>query len=415
MFKKIQDIIQKLCKYPVQSLSTIFFLVITISVIILILFFDKSPQLFLIDDGYYQIGKNFFEGKQSLFHSFRWPGLPLLFTTLNFFPDFLHPYLRLLLALVFMYGNIWVAKKIFQQYFSNKQFFWGGLISLCNPLILHWTLKSTPEIYLTFFIGIVYLIIRRLFKEYSHKLLAILIFIIIIGMAVKPVFFIIPFLIFIYVILIKRKDLIFPFFIVFFTIITSFVVLHQLTAPSEANNIPYGIYDLLGPTFLPSSMLETRTISFGSQQELMNNNPEESNLAIGTKKINTWITQYKVNHPNSSNTQMIIIFIKDNLWPFIFIKLLNPVLFITLASKTPETLSNLLINGLLIIFAFIKLRELYRIEKNSIIPFILVLLGYASVFFLTFSYARYSFPVMFYIGFLGGVKLISIVTKKVRK
>ncbi len=146
-------------KHTVLTLFILHAFFIALSVLALHLFFKVNQQLFLTDDGYYAKGKLFSENKSlsSLFdYTYRrGPVLPLLFSILNLSPSDLHPYLRIALTLIFTLGNLYIAFKLFVSFMSNKAIFYGLFISLFNPLYIHWTLKSTPEVYLTFFMCLI--------------------------------------------------------------------------------------------------------------------------------------------------------------------------------------------------------------------------------------------------------------------
>ncbi|MCE1165485.1 MAG: hypothetical protein LWX07_08810, partial [Bacteroidetes bacterium] len=89
------------------SVFIVYAIIVILFAAVFIFVFHKDPVFFLTDDGYYVVGKLFYEGKYTLLHQSRGPGLYLLFSTFNIFPDIVHPYLRILVTLAVTFGNLY--------------------------------------------------------------------------------------------------------------------------------------------------------------------------------------------------------------------------------------------------------------------------------------------------------------------
>jgi hypothetical protein len=382
-------------------------------VFLLIVFKKVSPDLFLASDDYYIMGKEFFYNGSSLFHHFRAPLLPLLLSILNFFSLDFQPYVRVLMTLTFVYANTILAQKIFESFLSNKHIFIGLFIALFNPLHIHWTLKCTPEIYITTFLGLIIYCLIKYLKTEKWYYIILLFMLIFLATNLKPVF---PF-ISITILLIsmasrRMKFIILSIGFVLFSIITQLTVMAYTKTLSDPK-YQYGKSDLIGNYFLVPAMLEARRFEFGSNEKLIINNPEKSVYAIGTKNYTLWCDNYYLSHPDASTYQMVFDFVKDNPGKVIVTKILSPIFFISLASSSTETISNLIINLSVIILSIVGLRTIFKDNTRKILIILSVLIGYYLTYLVAFSYARYSVPVMFYLSIPVGIS-ISILYHKIK-
>ena len=110
-------------------------------------------KILLIDDGYYKSAGEIVRGESlSTWFGLGWP---LMLTVVYLFPVSLHPFLRLLISLLFTYGTIVLVFKIFKHYFTDKEIFLGGLFFVANPLYVHWMFKSRIEAPLILLLGLI--------------------------------------------------------------------------------------------------------------------------------------------------------------------------------------------------------------------------------------------------------------------
>jgi hypothetical protein len=118
------------------------------------------------------------------------------------------------------------------------------------------------------------------------------------------------------------------------------------------------------------------------------------------------MNNYYLLNPDASTFQMVFDFVKENPMKVIVTKILSPILFISLASTSTETISNLIINLTIIILSIMGLRTIIKDNKSKILIILSVLIGYYLTYLVAFSYARYSVPVMFYLSIPAGISFL---------
>lgn len=376
-------------------LYTIFILIVIFVVKVIL----KNPSDFLmLDDGYYTIGKKFYEGKMSLINSGRPLALPLLFSSYNLFPDVVQPFVRLSVTMVFVFININLIYKIFSNISNNEEIFIGLLIALFNPVNIHFTIKSTPEVYITtFFLLVVYWYYKLInYKSWNYFFLIALS--IIISIFFKPVLFIIPIFLLIFNFIFKIKKLNLKTSLLIILSIIFLIVNNRISYIEDKqyyNGLSYGALNIIGATFLPRVMFNTGRFSLDAYDDVLQNNPGKSNVEQVRKLFEDWSREYREKNPVFSESNMVMHFIIDNKFEFVLSKILNVFFFTSLASNMAETLMNFGISCLLIIFSFLGLRKKMKVNKELCCLIIFCLIGYFSIHFIAFGYARYSLPFMF--------------------
>ncbi len=414
MFKNIlYKFIDTGTNHTVVFAFLLYLIMMTILVATLKLIFNYDSSLFLIDDGYYTSGKLFFEGKSSVLHIGRGPGLPLLFSWFNFFPVSIHPFIRLALMMFFVFLNILLVYKIFINYLSSKEIFFGLLLSLFNPLHIHFTLKSTPEVYLTTFLLLIIYYYLKILKNDSWWYIVMLFLIISVSISFKPVLFLIPIFLLLHNFIFKIKYLFFKTLtLIILTFIIFIMMINLSSTGKEAYfGLSYGGLNFIGPTFIPRAMSKTGRISLDTYDEIMNENPKNSNAVLTAEYFDDWIKNYNEKNPGAKESELIFDYIKDNFNEFVFSKFLNIFFFSSLASNFTETLINFIISNIIIIISFIYLKE--KIINNKIELYVVIasLMGYFTVFLITFGYARYSIPFMFIFSIFSGC----FISKKLKE
>jgi hypothetical protein len=402
------EIVNKYYKKCVDSgANTIFalyalFLIVFYFIYIFIL--HKNPDFFLTDDGYYTYGKLMFEGKISFLYQSRGPGLYLLFAVFNFFPEYLHPFMRILLTISVVYGNIYFASKIFKKILNKEQFFWGLLIAVFNPLNIHFTIKNTPEVYLTFIMGFIVFFYLKYTETSKSKFIILLTAGILIGMAFKPVFFLIPiFMLFQNIFILKRKKYYIAISVLIVISISSYFLFQTYTREKEADRNSYGFKDILSRVYLYDAMAKTGEINLGTSEELQKTRTEKSNYYLCFDYYEKWLKEYNKDHIVNSEATIAIDFTKDNFMKSVLLRVTSPVLFFSLTSNTFETILYFFLYGGLIVLSISCIKKVYRNFRVEISGIVSILLGYAFVFFLTLSYARYSIPLIFFLLMFTGI------------
>jgi hypothetical protein len=186
-------------------------------------------------------------------------------------------------------------------------------------------------------------------------------------------------------------------FLLLFSFI-SFLIFSHLSRPIEEDSIGYATSSLLTGTFLWDAYSQTGKYELGTKVE--QNKESKSNINIARKKFESWRNE---NAPNTESSIAIITkFICDHPIKFIAMKVLNPILFFSLASTELESLFNLVFSTIVIIFFIFEMKALInqKIKWRNMIGLhilFLCIIGYSTLFWVSFSYARYSMPIMFLI------------------
>ncbi len=382
----------------------LFHLLIMLSIVmVLIFYFNVNTNFFLEDDGYYNLGKLFFHGKIGLTNQYIGPGLPLIMSVINIFPEKIHFLVRIIFTELFTLGNIYLVYKIFNTLINKREIFWGLITGLFNPLYLRFILKPVIEIYVAFFLGLV--IYSLIFYERKRIIMFLLLLLVLfVGTYFKPIFLFIPFGIFLFALTTKYKNyLLLSGILLLFIMITfySFINFTKIKEPGEGlYTTPYGTNDFIASVFFIQAIHQTNNISLGSK--LIEVAPLNSNIYLARKYTIDWKDNY---HKLGGSENLIIMnseFILQKFGSVIIAKLLAPVFFISLSDTFQETIIHLFINIFILLIAYRSIKKLYRYNKKQILLIVIILFSYASIFFITFSYVRYSLPFIFYMSIFTG-------------
>lgn len=372
----------------------------------------RNPDFFLTDDGYYACGKAFYEGRIGFLNQSRGPALYLIFSAINFFPDSLHPLLRVLLTIAVMTGNIFIASKIFSKMLDKKQLFWGLMISVFNPLTIHFTIKNTPEVYLVLIMGLIILFYRKFNETVRYKYLFYSALSILAGMVFKPVFFLIPFFMLMHNIFIIKRRKSYPAILLVITVsMASYFMFQSFTKINYETTYSYGFRDILSRVYLFDAMSMTGEINLGAHEEMLKTGSQKSNYILCDELLENWLKEYKEANPDKQETAIALDFTLDHFGKSILLRATSPVLFISLTSNTAETVIYLILHTALIILSVNCIRKIYAKFRNEISGIIYVLLGYTAVFILTLSYARYSIPFLFYFLVFTGIFFSKVINR----
>lgn len=402
---KIKNIVDK---NPVKSLIILHFLAIALMVIIVKMILHKPGSFFLEDDGYYAIGKDFFYGVSGLSHHFRTPGIPLVLSLLNFFPLILHPYLRVLIAELLTFCNIYLAFRIFSPFFPNKVIIFGLLLSLFNPLYIWWAcIRSAPEIYITTILGLIILVSVNLSNKFVWYYIVTLIVLIPISLMFKPVMFILPLFISFFFIVHKKYVTALYLFIVFIICLGTLKFISDFTKPSEG--LSYGENTLMFEVFFTEAMLKTGNLGYNQGGgELPEKN---SNTEYIYKNIREWTDDYKAKNQNTGLISMNKEFIMEKPGMTILSKLFNPLYFLSFTDSTSKTIFMFAINFPIVVFSFITIKKTGKAYPEQMSLLIYIFIGFYFVYFLTTSIARYFIPMLFYLSVFTGVTIIKVKEK----
>lgn len=395
-------------RHPVFSLFILHTLFVIILIFFMTMFTNFKSEFYLEDDGYYDIGKRFYYGISSIFHQYRPPGIPLILSLLNFFPMKLQPYFRIVITQAITLCSILLAFKIYSDILPKKLITYGLIISLFNPLYIWWaSIRSSPETYLTVFLGLVILACLKL--KNGGKLIQWTNFclIIIISLLFKPVLFLIPFFFFIFYLIHKKYKLSLKSLLIFLICLFCLKIILELS--KRPNSLEYGVSSMMVDAFLTETIFETGRMGYYlDEKDFKGEKSFEENINV---KITQWTEKYESTHHSYKTFQIIYDFFKDKAVFVILSKVLSPIYFISVADSSGKTIFNFILNTSIIIFSITGLYRSRKKLKEEIDMIVIVFIGSYFVYFLVQSSARYCIPILFYISVFASASINNYIRK----
>lgn len=351
------------------------------------------------DDGYFKMGYELYFGINPISGRVLGPLLGIIYTPIFIFPDYLYPVARLLIAQIFTLGNLIFVYLILSRVFvdsnnkKNNYIYFGLLGFALNPLYVYFTLKPTPELYITFFLLGTLFFSYKYFSEYRMIYLFLCIVFYGLSIFIKPVLCLIPALFFIYF-LYKRKIKISLVFLILniFNLFSFYSYIKFTEARSDEKSINYSNIDYayINYTYLVRNMIQTRDFNTGTKIE--SGNREEQRNTIAVKELKEFVEE---NGENGFLKRNINFIKKETAW-FVIARILSPLFFFSLYSTTKYTIVFLILNLFIIVTGLAGMKK--TVKENDLkypVEFILItLIGYVIIFMLTYSYVRYAVPVV---------------------
>jgi len=390
---------------------------IMLLIIIGLIFLGKDYSYYLlIDDGYYNLSEsfvkgNFFENNVLGF------GLPLIYMPIHLFPEYLHPFIRLIISQGAVFFILNFLSKITENKLSNKQLLFGAILVVINPVFVQWSFKTSVDLYLTLMMaGFLYYLFKynEKFKT-KYFLLSLLFF----GYSIflRPSFILIPAgLIFISLVVLRSKSKVKVSSILFlFTLIcfylNSLYIGYNGTQQKDLNSemgrdrlfpFSYAITEII---------IETRQYHKGTIDDYNIKDKKYSNIEFETGKeylkfrANKNIKAFNDKYPNGN--------MLDQMWFFAITKprvffariFLGPIFYFSLSSRELYSYILLIIT---IIYFFINIKSLRCLAKRKenkefFIILFTILFSYFLFHWATHSFSRYSLVVLPFIYIWGGI------------
>lgn len=351
------------------------------------------------DDGYFRMGYELYFGLNPISGRVLGPLLGIIYTPVFIFPDYLYPVARLLIAQIFTLGNLIFVFLILSRVFieSNERkinYIYFGLLGFAlNPLYVYFTLKPTPELYITFFLlGTLFFSLKYL-SEY--RMIYIFLCIVFYGLSIfiKPVLCLIPALFFLYFLFKRKIKLSLVFLIVnIFNLVFFYSYIKFTEAKHDEKSINYSNIDYayINYTYLVRDIIQTRDFSTGTKIE--SGNREEQRNTIAVKELKEFVLE---NGENGFLKRNINFIKKETAW-FVVARILSPLFFFSLYSTTKYTVLFLFLNLFIILTGLTGMKKTVKEnDSKDLVEFILItLIGYIMIFMLTYSYVRYAVPVV---------------------
>ncbi len=362
-------------------------------------------------DSYYEIAEKYVQGS-TIWHKFRGPIVPAVYTILFIFPKSMHPFLRLIISLIFSIGVILILHRITKDYISEKQFFAGALIFVCNPVYNHWMFRPYPEIFLAFFLGLFILFIVKYFKTYRINYLIYSSIILFISFFIKPVFLFIPIFLLLASLLIKSRKLVISSLILVIIVLVAFIAQDELTKRRYDPNLSrferkreYQHKVLLITTsYWTDYVLKTKQFYKPTLEGYRIDYKDGKSLV---EYKDDWIRAYFQKYPNSNLVFMNLYFIHNEPWLVLQKLLMSPLFYFAISARTSETFIKLGFSVFSLILSVIGLKTLLKNSeyKKEIIIIISIVVGFIALHLVTHAMNRYSFPILPYLYIWGGIPL----------
>jgi hypothetical protein len=369
-------------------------------------------KILLMGDSYYDIAKDFFHG-DTLLHKFRGPILPLIYSILLVFPQSIHPFVRLFISMIFSAGTIIILFNITKNYISEKEFLFGCLVFVFNPIYIHWMFRPFPEIYLAFFLG---LFILNIVNYYRTDKISFLIYALIafaISFFIKPVFLFIPILLLLSAVLIKSKKIMAVSLLLLILGIFAYKVQDKITKIEYDSNISHfeKKYEYIHKTLLISEsywvdyVLQTRQFFKPTIQKYKVDYKDGKSL---NEYVGDWRENYYQKYPDGNLLFMNLYFIYKE--PLLVLQklLTSPLFFFSMSARPKETFIKLMFSIFSIFLAFLGLKTILKKSKHSkeIILIVSIIIGYISLHMATHAMNRYSLPISPFLYIWGGVPIL---------
>lgn len=377
-------------------------------------------DLLLRDDCYYSISKDFVSGG-SLLHRFRGPFLPVIYSFLFFFPESFRPFLRLVLSMIFSVGVLLILFQITKDYLTDKQFFFGSLIFILNPVYIHWIFRSTPEVYLSFFLGLFILCVINYFRTYKIYYLILASIVFILTFFIKPVFLFIPFALLVATIVIRSRRLV---------IYSSLLLIIGFWAYNIQERFTHVIYPndtkkeerqfeyvhkifLIEDSFWVDYVLKTKQFHKGTLYSYpIEHDPGQA--------VRHWISDFFQKYPESNYIFMNIYFIYDR--PLLVLQkiLISPLFYFSMSARTIETFIKLAFTIVSLSLSILGIKIVLKTPGHTkeVIIIMAIITGYILLHLLTHAMNRYSMPVLPYLYVWGGTTLLrfkeTVISKATR-
>jgi hypothetical protein len=378
------------------------------------------PRIMLRGDSYYEIAQQFANG-DTLMHKFRGPILPLIFSVLFVFPQSVQPLIRLLISLGFSIGTILLLFYITKNFLSDKEFLYGSLIFILNPVYIHWIIKPYPEICLAFLLGLFIFYITKYLNTHRTKYVLCAVLVFTISFFIKPVFIFIPVLLFIAAIFIKSKKIGATTIILIFSGIIAYVAEDNFTEIKYKQDVNKcdRKYEYINQTLL---IFNTYWVDYVVRtKQFYKPTIHQYRIAYREGKslddyTYDWIKKFYQKYPEGNLIFMNLYFIYSE--PLLVLQklLMSPLFYFAMSARQIETYAKLVFSIFSVVLAIIGLKALFKNSKNKngMILIISIIIGYISLHLATHAVNRYSVPILPYLYIWGGIPLSKFKKKLLR-
>lgn len=405
----------------VLAVMFIQFLIMTALFVYLVLTGKDYADYLLRDDGYYRVSGNFAKG---IFNSGSviGPGLPLIYAPIHFFDKALHPFIRLLISQLAVLTILYAVSQLTVNYLDSKQLFFGLLMVIVHPVFIQWSFRTSVDLYLAAFMGIIVLFLMKYLTGNKIRYLLFSIAFFSYSIFIKPSFIFIPPLLFAGSWLLLKSRKMIAVSLVLVVVAAGCFMLNsaylknnagsnEITASEERNIVL--LYNLV----LTQTIIETGEFHKGTVEVYDKNKAEfpdqvfDKGVFMLDFKVKKFINEYKAAHPGRGMMNMVLYYVKENPEVLPAKIFLGPVFFFSLASR--ELVSYLLLFISVIYFIMVVYGIRSIVKNRRIDPFFIILFsilaGYFLLHWVTHAYSRYSIVVIPFLYVWGGPVVYEII------
>lgn len=369
----------------------------------------SGNEIFLASDGYYEATKLFIEeGAVNRIFAIR-PGVSVILSPLFLFPESLHPFLRVTISVLLSIGVLYFLYKITERYLNGIELFLGSLILIFNLTWIHWTLRLTPEIFLTFFLGLFIWSLSEFWNKKTPKWLIIGTLAIAYSITVKPVTLVVPVLVLFYALFREKRILTFSVFSLLLCIFAYYYTGVNPILSSNSDKVTTS-YQKISSTFINEAywydfMLSTQQFHKGLKIPYEEGTLWETSWLKGDK----FVEDYYNNHPEGNVVSLHFAFFEKHPKMVIQKTIMSPFIYLMLGTVPIYTKILIPLTLISLILTIVGLRKIVSIAGNEERKFIylifLIIIAFSLPYLFFHAYARYSMPVLPFLFIWGGAFL----------
>ena len=391
-------------KYIAILISAHVLIMLALLVIVILLGVDFH-KLLLRDDGYYDTAGLLVKGQPP--NSLYGLGYPCLLTVLYLFPVFMHPFLRLLISVLFTCGAIVIVFKIFEKYFTHKEIFWGGLVLVLNPLYLHWMFRSRVEAPLVLLLGLIIFYSQRYLHERRFFDLLFALAFMAISIFTKPVFMLIPFFLACLSLILRSNRVLILSITLAVVSVVAFVGTKKLVDNRQKDVDYYQVPSIVGSAFYVDAIVRNR--DFKTQYMYIENEQGDTIRNPRLTPGDDWMMNYEKKYGNRNPIMMSLRFATEKPGMVIQQLIVNPFLAFSLSSTESETFLHLVVNLCLMILAILNIAKI-RCKSRVLYVHLAIVFSLYALLVLIHSRGPYFLPIIPYLFVFTGRPLRSMVS-----
>jgi hypothetical protein len=347
-------------------------------------------RIMLEDDGYYQYAGRFVRDGETLLHRRIGPGLPLVYSAIYLFPDPAHPFVRWFITTAVTILTFVVVWKLVRPHLTPAEFFVGSLVTILNPVFIHWSFKSQPDSFMGLFLVAFTCCLLKALEEKRNLYFVGAVVILAASIFFRPSVLFIPPALGIVALFARWKRLFVYAAVMLLVAYGAYDVNKRIAERGEAVSYASGVV-----TFVCDAYQVDEIIKQGRVEVATHNRGEEALAGPGfvaQRRTAEWMESYSRANPDATAMQAMLDFTRDNPGMVVKKTLLNPIFFFALGSREIEFWVTLVVTAVSLFFVVWGIRIIGMDRRMLVI--LGVIAGYIAVFAVVHGLNRYSIAVL---------------------